>query len=216
MRSTTIARRLILICAFSLNLGACGNLLGPPDAGQIYVVTPNFSPPATGGEKVKWALAILMPDTAAGLDTDRIALTQPDGTMDYYAKANYPDGLPAIVQQAVLNGFEKSGRIDAVARDQDGLHTDYDLVIEVKDFAAHYDVPDGIPKSTVSMVVKLTTARGHNLVGTFATTKSVDATVNSTGAAVKALREALGAAVSDIVNWTLAAPAPARQHAASP
>ena len=96
-----IARRLFLIGVSSLALSACGgNLLGPPESGTMYMVAPKFPPAQAGGEKVKWALTILRPDAAGGLDTDRIALTQPDGSMDYYAKAAYPAPLPEIVEQA--------------------------------------------------------------------------------------------------------------------
>ena len=102
-----IQRRLFLIGASALTLSACGgNLLGlgPPEAGPIYPLRPVF--PAGSGEKVGWALAILRPDVAAGLDSERIALTQPDGTMDFYARASYPDRVPPMVQQALLDGFE--------------------------------------------------------------------------------------------------------------
>ena len=213
-----IARRLFLIGACSFALSACGgNILGlgPPEASTIYVVAPKFPPAGAGGEKVRWALAILRPDVAAGLDSDRIALTQPDGTMDYYAKAGYADRLPAIVQQALLDGFESSGRIDAVAREQDALHADYDLAVEFKDFAAHYSQQDGIPGVGVAITVKLTTAHGRNIVGSFSTTQTATASANSAGAAAQALQQALGAAVTQIVNWTLAAPPPANQRPAS-
>ena len=188
--------------------------LGPPEAGQIYMVAPHFA--GTSGEKVTWALAIVLPEPAAGLDTERIALTQPDGTMDYYAKAGYPDRLPAIVQQALLDGFEASGRIDAVAREQDALHADYDLEVELKDFAAHYSQRDGIPGVTVSITVKLTTAHGRAIVGSFSTTQSGMASANSAAAATQALQQALGAAVTQIVNWTLNAPVPVSRQPASP
>ena len=217
-----IARRLFLIGASSLAVSACGgNLLGlgPPEAGPIYIVTPKFPGPSAGGEKVKWALAILRPEPAPGLDTDRIALTQPDGRMDYYANATYPDRLQNIVQQALLDGFESSGRIDAVAREQDALDADYNLAVELKDFAAHYSQQDGVPGVTASITVKLTTAHGRDIVGSFSTTQTGTASANSAGAAVGALQQALGAAVTQIVNWTLTAPTPVRQQpiaAASP
>jgi cholesterol transport system auxiliary component len=206
-----IARRLVLIGASSLTLSACGgNLLGlgPPDAGPIYMVTPKFPGPSAGAEKVKWALAILRPEAAPGLDTDRIALTQPDSRMDYYANATYPGRLPDIIQQALLDGFESSGRIDAVAREQDALSADYNLAVEIKDFAAHYGQPDGIPGVSVSITAKLTTAHGRDIVANFATTQTGTASANSAGAAVGALQQALGAAVTQIVNWTLTAPRP--------
>jgi cholesterol transport system auxiliary component len=213
-----IARRLFLIGLSSTALSACGgNMLGlgPPDAGPIYMVAPKFPATAAGGDKVTWALSIMRPDMGAGLDTDRIALTQPDGTMDYYAKATYADRLPPIVQQAVLDGFESSGRIDKVAREEDALHADYNLAVEVKDFAAHYSQQDGVPGVTVAITVKLTTAHGRAIVGSFATSQSATASVNSAGAAVQALQQALGAAVSQIVNWTLTAPVPVTQEPVS-
>src|SRR3569623_1186169 len=142
--------RLFLVCASFLLLAACGgNMLGlgPQEPGAIYPIRPAFMP--ANGEKVGWALSILRPDMAGGLDDDRIVLHQADGTMDFYAKATYPDRLGAIVQQTLLDGFEMSGRIDAVAPEQAALHADYNLVSEVKDFSAHYVQADGIPSVTV-------------------------------------------------------------------
>jgi cholesterol transport system auxiliary component len=214
-----IQRRLFLIGASALGLSACGgNLLGlgPPDAGPIYPVRPTFpagsGEPTGRGEKVSWALSVLRPDVASGLDTDRIALMQPDGSLEFYAKANYPDRLTPIVQQALMDGFEASGRIDAVAPEQAALHADYNLVTEVKDFAAHYSQQDGIPSVTVSITAKLTTAHGRAIVASFSTIQTGTAAANSAGAATQALQLALGAAVSQIVNWTLTAPPPTTQQ----
>jgi cholesterol transport system auxiliary component len=164
---------------------------------------------------VAWALSVLRPSPAPGLDSERIALTQPDGSLDFYAKSGYPDRLPSIVQQALLNGFEASGRIDAVAREEDALHTDYSLVTEVKDFAAHYAVADGIPTVTVALTVKLTTSHGRAIVGTFSTVQNGTASANSAAAVTQALQQALTAAVNEIVNWTLAAPIPTTQRPVS-
>ncbi len=208
-----IQRRLFLIGASALTLSACGgNLLGlgPPEAGPIYPVRPVF--PAGSGEKVGWALAILRPDVAAGLDSERIALTQSDGTMDFFAKASYPDRVPPMVQQALLDGFEASGRIDAVAPEQAALHADYNLVIDVKDFAAHYSQQDGIPGVTVSITAKMTTAHGRVIVSSFSTTQTGTASINSAAAVAQALQKALGAAVAAIVNWALTAPMPVTQQ----
>jgi cholesterol transport system auxiliary component len=213
-----IAWRIFLIGAGltgSLALSGCGGKLldiGPPDPGSVYTVLPKFSAAPASQPKVAWALSILRPAAAPGLDNERIALTQPDGTMDFYAKATYPDRLPPIVQQALMNGFEASGRIDAVAREEDALHADYNLVTEVKDFAAHYAVADGIPTVTVALTVKLTTAHGRAIVGTFSTLQTGTASANSALAVAQALQQALTAAVNEIVNWTLAAPMPATQQ----
>lgn len=201
-------RRLLLTGAMALTLcatlsGCGGNLIGPPDAGSIYPLRPVFPPAPPGGDKVAWSLAVLRPDVPGGLDTDRIALMQPDGSMDYFAKANYPDRLPAAVQRALLEGFEASGRIEKVAREEDALHADYNLLIEVRDFQAVYAVADGVPGVVVTLNAKLTTTHGRNILAVTTITQKASASVNSAAATVAALQQALGAAVTEVVNWTL-------------
>lgn len=211
-----IRRRFFLVSSASLLLSACGgNLLGlgPQEAGTIYPIRPPFPP--GNGTKVGWALAILRPDIAPGLDSDRMALIQPDGSMDFYAKANYPDRVSPMVQQALLDGFESSGRIDAVAPEQAALHADYNLVTEIKDFGAHYAQTDGIPQVKVSLTAKLTTAHGRVIVSSFSTNQSLNASTNSAGAVARALQQALGTAVTEIVNWALTAPMPTTQQPAT-
>jgi cholesterol transport system auxiliary component len=205
-------RRFFLVAASTFPLSACGDNvlgLGPPEAGTIYPVHPTFA--AGSGAKVSWALAILRPDVTPGLDSDRIALTQPDGSMDYYAKANYPDRLPAMVQQALLDGFERSGRIDAVAPEQAALHAEYNLVSEIKDFGAHYAQRDGIPEVRVQLTAKLATAHGRAIVSSFSSNQTLTASANSAGAVAQALRQGLGTAITEIVNWALTAPMPTTQ-----
>jgi cholesterol transport system auxiliary component len=213
-QSAVIQRRLFLIGASALTLSGCGkDLIGPPEASPIYVVRPQFPAAAAGAAKVPWALSILHPDMPGALDNERIALFQPDGTMDYYAKATYPDRLGPVVQHALLDGFEASGRIDAVAIEEAALHADYDLAINLKDFAAHYSQPDGVPSVTVSISAKMATAHGRVIVGSFTTTQTGSASVNSVGAAAQALQQALGAAVKAIVDWALTFPMPVSQLA---
>jgi cholesterol transport system auxiliary component len=213
MIAPEIPRRLFVIGSASLLLAGCGGKLldiGPPEPGPVYTVLPKFT--QAQGEKVSWALSILQPSAAPGLDSERMALTQADGTLDFFAKVSYPDRLPPMVQQALLNGFEASGRIDAVAREQDALHADYNLVTEIKDFRAHYAVMDGIPNVTVALTAKLTTSHGRAIVSTFSTSQNSAVSTNSVPAVAQALQQALAAAVTEIVNWALTAPAPATQQ----
>jgi cholesterol transport system auxiliary component len=208
MRNRIMERRNFLAGAAALALTGCsGDLIGPPEAGQIYPVSPRF-PAQPAGQKVGWALSIARPDVFGGMAGDRIALFQPDGTQDYYAQSTYPDRLPALVQRALLDGFENSGRIDAVAREQDALHAEYQLLTEVKDFAAHYAQKDGVPTVTVAITAKLVTAHGRKIAGTLAVSHSASAGANSAGATAQALSGLLGQCVGEIVAWTLSQPAP--------
>jgi cholesterol transport system auxiliary component len=202
MIANTTTRRLFMAGAAAMALSACSGLIGPPEDGSMYVIRPVF-PPAAGAAKVNWSLAILRPDVPGGLDSNRVSLVQPDGTMDYFAKANYPDRLPESVQRALLDGFEASGRIDGVAREEAALHSDYNLLVEVKDFAAHYATTDGIPTVTVDLMARLTTAHGRKILASKPFVVTGTASVNSTGAVVTALQQALGTAINAIVAWTL-------------
>jgi cholesterol transport system auxiliary component len=166
------------------------------------VVHANF-PPGPPGAKIPWALAVMRPDSADALDTMRIPIVTADGTMDYYAAAQFPDRVTALVQDALVGAFEASGRIDQVSTEQDTLHADYDLVTEIRDFEAKYDQPDGIPTVLVTLSVKLATTHGRRIVGSFNTAQKVPAGANTTGAATQAFEAALIAAANAVVGWAM-------------
>ncbi len=174
---------------------------------QIYVLRANFPPPAPGA-KVPWALAVMRPDTADSLDTVRIPLIKADGTMDFYAAAQFPDRITALVQDALVTGFEASQRITQVSSEQDALHSDYDLLTEIRDFEARYSQPDGIPVVEVTLSVRLATSHGRKIVASFTSHQSVPASANTVGAATLAFETALLAAATEIVGWALSVPLP--------
>jgi len=68
--------------------------------------------------------------------------------------------------------------------------------------------PNGIPGVTVSITAKMTTAHGRVIVSSFSTTQTGTASLNSAAAVAQALQQALGTAVTAIVNWALTAPMP--------
>lgn len=200
-------RRFFLIGASSLVLAACGNILGPPPASQIYVLRP-APPPAQGGEKVGWALAIIKPDASDSLDTDRIALAKSDTQLDYYANAVWPDRLPHVIQTALLAGFEASGRIDSVARDDDALHADYQLSADIRDFEARYATPDGTPTVAVTIIAHMAEAHSRKIAANFTVNLTEPASANNVDAVVQAFDVALAKAITQIVGWALSLPPP--------
>jgi cholesterol transport system auxiliary component len=200
-------RALLLMAGAAPLLAACGNIIGPPDASQLYVLRPH----ATGfapGPNVAWALAVLAPDASDSLDTTRIAINRSPTTLDYYANAEWPDNLTALVQNALVSGFESSGRIAQVAAESEGLHANYLLQTEIRDFEARYDTPDGAPTAVVRIMAKLVTQKTRVIVGQMLAEQEAPAGANSIDAAVAALNQALAAAVVQIVNWALEAPPP--------
>ena len=208
-----LGRRLFLIAGSSLVLAACGSLdklVGPPDAPQMYALRP--SPlPAQGGAKVNWALSIAKPDAADNLDSTRIALSRGDTRFDFYANAVWPDHVTDLVQTALLAGFDASGRIDSVSREEDTLRSDYTLLTDLRDFEARYASTDGAPTVAVTIVAHMAEAHTRKIVASLTATFNEPASANSVDAAVQAFDAALSKAIAQIVPWALTLPPPAAQ-----
>jgi cholesterol transport system auxiliary component len=200
-------RRLFLIGASSLALAACSDLIGPPPAPQMYALNP-AAPALQSGGKVGWALEIAKPYASNNLDSSRIALAKTQTELDYYADASWPDRLPDLVGTAILAGFEASGRIDSVFREEDALHADYELSTDIRDFEARYAVPDGIPTVAVTLVCHMADTRTRRIVANLTVRLTEPASANSVNAVVEAFDVALGKAVGQITQWALALPPP--------
>jgi cholesterol transport system auxiliary component len=209
MSKIFLDRRALLVAgASSALLSACGGLIGPPEAPPLYLLKP--APRAGGGPRVTWQLSITLPEAPDSLDTNRIALIQPDGTMDFYANALWQDRISLLVQSALVDAFESSGRIAAVGRDTEGLKSDYLLETDIRDFEARYDAPDGIPTAQVRVESKLVTVRGRAIATAHNAHAEVAASANTVPAVVVALNQALDDTLGQIVTWALDAPMPTR------
>ena len=95
-----LPRRALLLGSAALALAGCSDLIGPSSAPvQLYGLKPTGGAPTTG-PKVPWHLSVGLPTATDYLDRSRIALMQPDTSVDYYAGAQWTDHLPALVQEA--------------------------------------------------------------------------------------------------------------------
>lgn len=205
--TTHLHRRALFAGAGALLAAGCATFPGPPEAPKLYVLDPAL-PRALPGAKVGWSLSIQAPEATAGLDSERIAILRSPSGMDYFADAAWPDRLTPLVQTALLEAFEASGRIAAVARDSDGARADCILITDLREFDARYDKPDGAPTAVVRFDVRLLRARSRDIVGHTDVAASVPASANSVEAAVAALNQALAQALAQLVPWVLDQPAP--------
>jgi len=202
----------------ALALSACGSIIGPGEPPQIYVLAPTFTP--IEGGQVSWQLSVARPDAPAIYDNQRIAIMR-GGIMDYYANAQWTDETELLLQRLVVEAFEKSGRIPAVGTERAGLHSDYLLQIEVRNFYANYTTDSGPPTAVVELVSRLMTPQ-RTVVASLDSRHEAAASANSIPAAVQAFNTAAQAAITEIVAWsfteagTLArgqsGPAPAHHH----
>jgi len=195
------SRRLLLVGGASMALSACSGLIGPSGDMQLYVLKPDV--PKVTGPAVGWRLSVSRPEAPQSLDTNRIAISRSPTTMDYYANAVWTDRVTDLVQDWTVTAFERCGRIASVAEDTVGAHADYDLNVEIGDFQARYDAPDGPPVAVVRLHVKLLTKLRQNILGDYETVHETTASQNSIDAAVLAFDASFAAALGDLVNWTL-------------
>jgi cholesterol transport system auxiliary component len=194
-------RRFLLLGAASFAVSACSGIIGPSGESQIYVLKPQF--PKMSGPTVSWGLSIGRPDAPQTLDSNRISISRSPTTMDYYADAVWPDRLTDLIRDFAVAAFEASGRIPSVAADSVGAHADYELEMVVRNFEARYDTADGPPVAVVRFHAKLVTKLKQHIMGDFETAHEAQASVNSVDAAVLAFDQAFGAALAEVVEWTL-------------
>jgi len=192
--------------AVLLTLLAGCELLSANPQRQLYRTTPAFTFPA-GLPHVGAQLLIAAPAAPAALDSRRIALTRSPVSMDYYADAEWTDRVPFLVQDALVDGFEKSAAVPAVAPDRGGLRADYLLDTAIDDFAAAYDSPNAAPRIRVALTVKLVRMPDRKIVAHTSVSREQQAAANAMPEIVEAFDGALGGAVQDLVVWTVSNPA---------
>lgn len=200
--TTTLHRRHLIACASAFFAAGCADIVGPPPAPKLYVLAPNM-PAHLAGAPVAWGLAVQVPDSTASIATQRIAITRPPAGLDFYADAAWSDRLPLLVQHQLVEAFEASGRIAAVARDSEGARTDLILSCDLRDFEARYDQGEGAPLAVVRLGTRVLDARSRKIITTAVFTKEVRSTANSVDAAVAALTGAFAGVLAELLPWVL-------------
>ncbi|MHA1109164.1 MAG: ABC-type transport auxiliary lipoprotein family protein, partial [Alphaproteobacteria bacterium] len=137
---TNITGRFSLVAAagLTLALAGCAALPGNQPLPRLFVLTPKstFDPNLP---KASWQLTVDKPVAEAGLNTARIALRHSPVTLEYFARANWVDTAPIMIQTLIVKSFENSGKIIAVGRQSVSLRADYSLIPELREFQAEYN-----------------------------------------------------------------------------
>ena len=191
----------------ALALAGCSGMLpGQGAPAQLYTLTPKSSF-AADLPTVAWQLVVEQPVAAAGLNTSRIALQRTPVSLDYFARANWSDTAPAMLQTLLVESFENTRRIVAVARESVRLRPDYLLQTDLREFAAEY-FPDAArpPLVRVRMTAKLVRVADRAIIASTSAERTERATADDMGAITLAFDEAAGGVMRRIVEWTLRAP----------
>ncbi len=206
MRPGKVSRRRVLrggvlAAAGGLVAGCTGVLPGPGQPPRLFRLTPKSIFP-DDLPSVDWQLVVETPGAPAGLDTTRVALHRNQTELEYYARANWTDLAPAMVQILIIESFQNSGRIVAVGRESIGLRADYVLKTELREFQAEYLQP-GPPQAHVRFNAILVKMPAREIVGSMRIDRMEPAGADTMGQIVNAFDEALGSALKELVSWTL-------------
>jgi cholesterol transport system auxiliary component len=193
-----------LIAACALTLAGC-SIPGAGEPAQLYTLTPkNTFDDAL--PRVEWQLVVERPVAAAGLNSQRIALQRSAVTLDYFARANWTDSAPQLVQTLLIESFDNTGKIKAVTRESSQLRADYVLQTDLREFQAEYDKAGAAPLVRVRLSGKLIRMPDRSIIGSETVERSVRAEKGDMESVVLAFDEALGKVMKRMVEWSLTAP----------
>lgn len=194
------------IAAALLAIGGCELIKAAEEPTDLYTVTPKstFFPDMPA---VLWQLSVEVPAAAANLNTGRIAIAQSPTSSDYYSKTAWTDRAPLMVQTRIVDSFENSKKIVAVARESIGLIPNYVLQTDLRNFEARYFY-GGTPVVQVRIVAKLVRMPDRQIIGVATFERCVRARADKVPKVVDAFDQALGSVLKRLVAWTLSAAPP--------
>lgn len=201
------------ICVLVL-YGCSVQLPGAGAPPQLYVLTPKSTFPE-GLEPVDWQLLVELPTSPAGLDSPRIAVSYSPIELDYFARSNWTDRAPRMIQRLIVESFENSERIVGVGTDSVGLRSDFLLKTEIREFQAEYRGSGGAgaspespgtgaaPMIRVRLGVKLVRMPRRVIAASASFENVVPAENNTMQGIIMSFDEALGDTIKDVVVWAL-------------
>ena len=190
--------------AAALLLGGCELIKAAEEPTDLYTITPKSTFDADM-PAVLWQLAVEVPVASAYLNTSRIAISQSPTSSDYYSKTAWTDRAPLMVQTRIVDSFENSKKIVAVARESIGLRANYVLQTDLRNFEAMYFYGQP-PIVKVRIVAKLVRLPDRQIIGTATFERCVRARADKVPKVVDAFDQALGSVMKRLVAWTLRTP----------
>lgn len=151
-------------------LSGC-SILGNEEPLPLYALESGSFQPT---HELTTSLAIDVPLSEASLNTNRIALTPSPYRRDYLADGEWPDRLPKVFQDVLLQAFEQKWGATHVNRLSSGLQANFILNSEIEDFSVH-QLNTPTPEVHIRITLKLINMRERNVVAakTFSETTTI-------------------------------------------
>jgi phospholipid/cholesterol/gamma-HCH transport system substrate-binding protein len=154
------------------------------------------------GKAVKAQLVVPEPTALVALDTQRIIVAPGAGEAPPVDAAQWSDTIPKLLQARIVQSFENSNSVGAVAKPMEGLAADYQIVIDIHSFQV-VPGPASSPVAEVEFAAKVVDDKGR-IVGSRTFRATAPAMDSKAAGAAAAMDTAFGKAATDLVVWTAA------------
>ncbi|MBL8676653.1 MAG: membrane integrity-associated transporter subunit PqiC [Alphaproteobacteria bacterium] len=146
------------------------------------------------------SMAIDTPLCEASLNTNRIALTLSPYQREYFADVSWPDRLPDVFQEALLEGLSQRWGGTYVNRLKMGLQTKYVLHTEIQDFSVH-NMDNAQAAATLKVRFKLIDLRERKVIASHVFDEKVPLCTVSIERIITAFNEGTHVLVENTMSW---------------
>lgn len=191
-----------LACLAALSLSACISLLPEQERSTLYRLS-NHIPAEASAPHDAPVVRVGRPFAPRALSGDRVALDTGEGRIAYMAGASWVSPVPFLVQELVMDMFDRRADAVTAARPEEGVASRYDLRLELRRFEAVYDEGDNAaPRVDVVLRARLIDGVNREVSGARSFAVSQRASSNRQSAIVEAFSRASSEAARDLVSWT--------------
>ncbi len=202
MTTFTLPLRMLVVASFAV-LSAC-SVLGSGQRDPVTIYAPQIRiAPDPAWPSVNWQLAIVSPTAARVVDSPRIAVRPVPGEIQVYKGVSWSQPPSEMLESLLLQGFEDSGKIAAVARSGTGIGATYRLVMDLRRFEADY-AGGTTPSAVIELNAKLLDVQGQRVVASRTFNQTRPASGTDVLQVTQAFDQALEQLGRDVIGWTLA------------
>ncbi len=180
--------------ALMLLAGCFGGLKNQAPPPLMYRIN---APKLAAGQQVAADLLVSVEATAPGLDGTGIVGRWPDARIDTLAGARWPVRAPALVEAALIEALQESGRLRSVQGNFSRFRTTHSLALELRRFEADYTGGEP-PVAQVAVAVTIGRQSDRRVIAAFSVSAEEKATENRVGAVVAALDAAFGKVAAEV------------------
>lgn len=191
----------LIAAGAALAVSGCITLLPESEQSALYRLSSHV-PAGDGVNHEADVVRIARPLAPRALAGDRVALDTGQGQLGYMAGANWVSAAPVLLQELVIDTFDRRSDYLVAARPDDGVAARWDLRLEMRRFEAIYDQgSNGAPSVDVAIRARLIDTENREVSGVRTFEVSQRAEGNRQALIIDAFSRAASQVSIDLVSW---------------